>query len=131
MQFRVAIEGTDPYLLVRAEGAAALPQLRALAAFVSELCNHEAHCLVLADLSAVQPDLSFTDHLQFAMTVTALLKQVKVLAAVVPPGYLDAPAARAARLAGMNVGTFLDRQAAFTWLDAEAAATRSASLAGR
>lgn len=93
-------------------------QLRALVAFVSELCRDDPQCRVLADLSHVQPDLSFTDHLQFAMNVTSLLAHVKVLAAVVPPGYLDAPAARAAKLAGMNLQTFLHREPALAWLDA-------------
>ena len=75
--------------------------------------------MVLADVSRVEPHLSFTDHLQFANVVVGLLKKVKAIAAVVPSGYLDAPAARAAKLAGLNLETFLERSQAQAWIDAD------------
>lgn len=117
MQFRVGIEATEPYLQVCASGPASLTELCALAAFVGELCARGDHCTLLADVTQVEPDLSFTDHLQFANVVVGLLKKLKAIAAVVPPGYLDAPAARAAKLAGLNLATFLDRTQAQAWID--------------
>lgn len=99
-----------------AQGPAPLPEACALASFVGELCARGGHAHVLADLSAVEPQLSFTDHLQFATAVVELLRKTKAIAVVVPPGYEDAPSARAAKLAGLNIETFLDAGHARAWM---------------
>lgn len=116
MKFRVTLESTEPYLEVRAEGPAPLSELCALTTFVGELCNRGRQTRLLADLSGVEPKLTFTEHLQFAALVASLLGRLEFVAAVVPPDYLDAPAARAAKLAGLNVKTFLQRAEAVEWL---------------
>lgn len=115
-EFRVSVETSTPYLVVRAEGPAPLAELCGLASLVGELCNRRRHTKLLADLSGVQPHLTFTEHLQFAALVTSVLARLEQVAAVVPPDYLDAPAARAAKLSGLNVKTFLRREEAEGWL---------------
>ena len=116
MNFRVSVDAKEPYLQVSAQGAAPLAEACALASFVGELCARGGHAHVLADLSAVEPQLSFTDHLQFATAIVELLKRTKAIAVVVPPGYVDAPSARAAKLAGLNIETFLEAGRARVWI---------------
>jgi hypothetical protein len=117
VRFTISIDRTDPYLAVTAAGPAGLAELSGAAALVGELVRFNGHARVLADLGAVQPDLSFTDHLRFGNLVWSLLGRLERLAAVVPPGYLDAPAAKAARLAGVPLKTFLQREDARDWIE--------------
>lgn len=114
--FTLSIDSTPPYITVIAAGAAGLAELSGLAAFVAEVAKSQAQTQVLADLSEVEPTLSFTDHLRLGGLVWELLGGMQRLAVVVPPGYLDAPAARAARLAGVPLRTFLDAAAARSWM---------------
>lgn len=117
MTFSFSITATEPFLVVAAAGPLGLTEACGLAATVGELVNSERHRLALVDMSAVQPRLSFTDHLQFGATAARLLTRLTRLAAVVPPGYLDAPAAKAAQLAGLPVRTFLDVAPATRWIE--------------
>lgn len=116
--FTLRIQSRQPYLIVAATGPAGLGELSGLAAFVAEVVKSERHGRVLADLSRVTPNLSFTDHLRFGALVWELLGGLERVAAVVPHGYLDAPAARAAKLAGMPLKTFLRMEEAQSWMAA-------------
>lgn len=116
MAFTVFIETGLPYLVVTATGPATLAELSGLAALMAEVAGHRRVRRVLADLGRVQPDLSFTEHLQFGAHASDMLRRLEKLAAVVPPAYLDAPSARAAQLAGLPVRTFLDLAEATAWL---------------
>jgi hypothetical protein len=115
--FTISIDNTDPYLAITAAGAAGLPELCGAAALVGEMVKFNGQLRVLADLGAVEPRLSFTDHLHFGNLVWNLLGRLERLAAVVPPGYLDAPAAKAARLAGVPLKTFLSVDEARAWVE--------------
>lgn len=117
VRFTIAIQQTEPYLAVSAAGAAGLAELCGATAMVGELVKFNGHARVLADLGAVQPELSFTDHLRFGNLVWNLLGSLERLSVVVPPGYVDAPAAKAARLAGVPVRTFLRLDDARAWID--------------
>jgi hypothetical protein len=103
--FSISVESTDPYLVVTAAGPATLAELSGLAAFVAELVKNQGHSRVLALLADVEPLLSFCDHLRFGSLIWNLLGGVARVSAVVPAGYVDAPAARAAQLAGVPVRT--------------------------
>lgn len=127
--YTITIESTQPYLGVTAAGPAPFAESCGLAALVGELVRSQGHRRVLADLSATQPQLSFTEHLRFAALVAELLGRLERLAVVVPPGYLEAPAARAAQLAGLRVKTFLRVADATAWLDQPARGS-SAALDG-
>lgn len=115
--FSVSIIPNGSFLGVAARGPLRLTEACGLVATVDELVTRERHRLALVDMSGVQPELSFTDHLQFGVTAARLLTRLTRLAAVVPPGYLDAPAARAAQLAGLPVRTFLELEPATRWIE--------------
>jgi hypothetical protein len=114
--FTVCLDSTPPYITVTAAGVAGLAELSGLSAFVAEVAKNRACAQVLADLSKVEPRLSFTDHLRLGGLVWELLGGLERLAAVVPPGYLDAPAVRAARLAGVPLRAFLELADARAWM---------------
>lgn len=116
--FTMSITSTQPHLTVAAAGPAALGELSALVAFVAELARSQGHTRVLVDLSATELTLSFTDHLRFAGTVWELLGGLERVGAVVAPGFLDGPAARAARVAGMPLRTFQQPCDAAAWIAA-------------
>jgi hypothetical protein len=120
VRFTIVIESTERSLIVSAAGPGTLAELSGLVAMTRELVSFHGHTSLLADLGGVQPQLSFTEHLRLGQLVCELLGSVDKLAVVVPPGYLDAPAAKAAQLAGMPLKTFLALQDARAWLAAPA-----------
>src|SRR4051794_33225382 len=107
VQFVVSIDATDPFLMVSAAGPAGLTELAGVASLVAEVSTRQRIKRALVDLGAVDPDLSFTDHLRFGAPAARLLSGLDAIAVVVPPGYIDAPSAKAASLAGLKVETFL------------------------
>ena len=121
MAFTVSIETGLPYLMVTAAGRATLGELNGLTALIGEVTGHRGLRRVLADLARVEPELSFTEHLQFGAHASDVLRRLEKVAVVVPPAYLDAPSARAAQLAGLPVRTFLDLAEATAWLQEPAA----------
>lgn len=116
MSFSLRIDSSSLVLHIESSGPAGLAELSGLAALVGEVATLGGHKLVLTDLAAVEPRLSFTEHLQFGTRAFQALKGVRRVAAVVPPGYIDAPAARAAQLAGLHLKTFYDPSEAMAWL---------------
>lgn len=130
MPFTIAIDKSEPYLAATAAGPAGLAELCGAAGMVGELVRFDGHARVLADLRDVEPDLSFTDHLRFGNLVWKLLGQLERLSVVVPPGYLDAPAAKAARLAGVPLKTFLHLDDARAWIEEPPSSAASLRPAG-
>lgn len=130
MPFSIAIDKTEPYLAATAAGPAGLAELCGAAGMVGELVRFDGHARVLADLAGVQPDLSFTEHLRFGNHVWKLFGQLERLSVVVPPGYLDAPAVKAARLAGVALKTFLSLEDARAWIEEPLAAPAALPRAG-
>jgi hypothetical protein len=117
VRFTISIDRTEPYLATTAAGPAGLAELSGATAMVGELVKFHGHQRVLADLAAVQPQLSFTDHLRIGSLAWNLLGGLERLGVVVPPGYIDAPAVKAARLAGVPVRTFLALADARAWIE--------------
>lgn len=116
--YTISVDSAPGCLTVTVAGPAPFAESCGLAALVAELVRARGHRRVLADLTAAQPQLSFTEHLRYATLVVDLLGRLDKLAVVVPPGYGDAPAARAAQLAGLRVKTFLRMGEARDWLAA-------------
>src|SRR4051794_25926810 len=73
VQFVVSIDATDPFLVAAATGPAGLAELAGLASLVAEISIRQRIKRALVDLGAVDPDLSFTDHLQFGALAARLL----------------------------------------------------------
>jgi hypothetical protein len=117
--FTMSIAATAQHVHVTAAGPAGLPELSGLAAFIAECVKSPSQSGVLVDLSAVELSLSFTDHLRFGAVLWELLGGFDKVALVVPRDYQDAGAARAAKLAGLALRTFLDSADARTWLGAK------------
>ena len=122
MAFAISIDTGLPYLMVTASGRAALGELNGLAVLIAQVAEHRRLRRVLADLARVEPELSFTEHLQFGGHASAVMRRMEKVAAVVPPAYLDAPSVRAAQLAGLPLRTFLDLAEATAWLQEPAGA---------
>lgn len=114
--FTMSIASTAQHVQVTAAGPAGLPELSGLAAFVAECVKSHSGSRVLVELSAAELALGFTDHLRFGAVLWELLGGFEKVALVVPRGWQDAGAARAAKLAGLALRTFAESAAARTWL---------------
>lgn len=117
MSFVVSIDGTDPYLVATAAGAAGLAELAGVVSLIAEVITRKRLRRALVDFGAVGPGLSFTDQLQFGAFAAGRLSTLDSIAIVVPPACIEAPAARAAQLAGLKVETFLVRAEARRYLE--------------
>ena len=128
--FTMSIASTAQHVHVTAAGPAGLPELSGLAAFIAECVKSQSPSRVLVDLSAAELALSFTDHLRFGAVLWELLGGFEKVALVVPRGWQDAGAARAAKLAGLALRTFSDSSAARAWLgETDARASRASAPA--
>lgn len=114
--FTMSIASTAQHVQVTAAGPAGLPELSGLAAFIAECVKNQSQSRVLVDLSAAELALSFTDHVRFGAVLWELLGGFEKVALVVPRGYQDAGAARAAKLAGLALRTFAESAVARAWL---------------
>lgn len=119
MTFTVSLEVTDAtlsYLVMTASGPAGLGELTGLVALAGAVAMHRGFRRALLNLSKVEPDLLFSEHLQFGTQASEVLGRLERVAAVVPPGYMDAPSAKAAQKGGLQVRTFLDPAKATAWI---------------
>lgn len=114
--FSLSVSISNGIAVLRARGPAGLNELAGMPAFLAEIARaHQAH-RVLIDTSQMAPKLSFTDHFLAGTKASVALHGFEQVATVVPEGYLDGPGARAARLSGLNIKTFLDSTPALDWL---------------
>lgn len=116
MAFTVSTEAMLSYLVITAAGPAGLGELTGLVALAGAVATHRGFRRALLNLSKVEPDLLFSEHLQFGTQASAVLGRLERVAAVVPPGYTDAPSAKAAQRGGLQVRTFLDLAKATAWI---------------
>jgi hypothetical protein len=119
MAFIVSTESKPSYLVITAAGPAGLGELVGLVALAGAVATHRGVRRALLNLANVEPELLFTEHLQFGVQASGVLGRLEKVAAVVPPGYLDAPSAKAAQLSGLHVRTFLHLADAMAWIQQE------------
>jgi hypothetical protein len=116
MAFTVSTEAVLPYLVITAAGPAGLGELSGLVALAGAVATHRGFRRALFNLAKVEPELLFTEHLQFGTQASDVLGRLEKVAAVVPSGYMDAPSAKAAQRSGLQVRTFLDLADATAWI---------------
>ena len=116
MAFTVFTEAEPSYLVITAAGPAGLGELVGLIALAGGVATHRGVRRALLNLAKVEPELLFTEHLQFGVQASGVLGRLERVAAVVPPDYLDGPGAKAAQLSGLHVRTFLDLADATAWI---------------
>lgn len=116
MAFTVSTEAMLSYLVITAAGPAGLGELNGLVALAGAVATQRGFRRALFNLSKVEPDLLFSEHLRFGTQASDVLGRLERVAAVVPPGYTDAPSAKAAQRGGLQVQTFLDEAMAKAWI---------------
>jgi len=116
MAFTVSIEAEPSYLMITAAGAAGLGELIGFIALAGAVASHRDVRRALLNLAKVEPDLIFTERLQFGVQASGVLGRLEKVAAVVPSGHLDGPGAKAAQLSGLHIRTFLDLADAADWI---------------
>ncbi len=116
MAFTVSADLEPSYLVITAAGPTGLGELLGLVALTGAVATHHGLKRALLNLAKIEPDLMFTERLHFGVEASGVLGRLEKVAAVVPPDNLDGPGARAAKLSGLHIRTFLDLAAATGWI---------------
>lgn len=116
MLFNVAVQHGGPYLLVVASGRAHLCDFFGLFDLAARVAQMKAHRRAIVDLLAVEPVLSFTEHLQLGAHVATALAGLDRVATVVDARFKTGTSEEAAQKHGLNLRTFVDIHEATEWL---------------
>jgi hypothetical protein len=114
--FNVGIHEDRSHILAVASGRANLAQLCGMADIVATVANMNGHKRALFDLLAVEPQLSFSEHLQFGMHFATSLARLERVASVVSERERKGTSEKAAQKHGLTFRTFTDLDEAWNWL---------------
>ncbi len=116
MLFNVAVQHAGPILLVVGTGPAQLLHLCGLVDLAARVARMGGYRRLLVDLLAVDPELSFTDHLQLGAHAAQMLAGIDKVATVVPREQRKGSSEKAAQQHGLRLRTFSDMHEAENWL---------------
>ena len=117
MALTVTIHHEPGCLRVEASGPATLADHCGFVDLIGTICAGSGYTRVLANLLAVQPQMSFTDHLQLGAYVADKLKGLDRAATVVSPAARTGSSEKAAQKMGAHLRTFTDLDEARAWID--------------
>ena len=118
MPFVVQLHHGQPYLLAEVSGPAMLADLCGAADLVATAARLKGYRRALIDMLAMQPQLSFTDHLQLGTYVAAALDDLERVATVVTEQVRSGASEKAAQRSGLGLRAFTDGEEARRWLQA-------------
>jgi len=116
MSFVVQLHHDQPYLLAEVSGPAMLGDLCGAADLVATAARMKGHRRALIDMLGMQPQLSFTDHLQLGTYVAAALDDLERVATVVTEQVRSGASEKAAQRSGLDLRAFVDGEEARRWL---------------
>lgn len=119
MPFSLTVHHGRPHLLVQAGGVSTLADLCGAADLVAAVTAQAGYRRALLDLTATDPQLSFTQHLQLGAHVAQRLSGLERVATVVSPANRTGTSEKAAQKAGLRLRTFTDLAEAIAWLEEE------------
>jgi hypothetical protein len=114
--FSVGIHEDGSHVLAVASGRASLSHLCGLADLVARVAGMSGHKRALFDLLSVEPDLTFSDHLQFGVHFASALAPLGRVASVVSERERKGTSEKAAQKCGLTFRTFTDLDEARAWL---------------
>ena len=114
--FTVSIDDAGPYFLAVASGKAQLGHLCGFADLSARVATAKGYKRVLIDLLAVEPHLSFTEHLQLGAHVATAFAPLVRVARVVPLNEKKGTGEKAAQKLGLRLRTFTSLEEANAWL---------------
>jgi hypothetical protein len=118
MPFAVQLLHDQPYLLARISGPAVLADLCGAADLIATVARLKGYRRALIDMLGMQPQLSFTDHLQLGSYVAAALDDLQRVATVVTVPVRSGASEKAAQKSGLGLRAFTDDDEARAWLAA-------------
>ena len=118
MAFLVQIHHDGAYLLAQVSGPALLADLCGAADLIATVARLKGYRRALIDMLEMQPQLSFTDHLQLGTYVAAALDDLERVATVVTEQVRSGASEKAAQKSGLVLRAFIERSAAQEWLEA-------------
>ena len=116
MALDVSLDRNGQLLVVTGRGHAALADLKGFADLIGTVCREEQRTHALVDLTHVEQDLTFTDHLQLGVYIADSLQFLEKMATVVPAAARSGNSERAAQKSGLRLRTFTDMDEARQWL---------------
>ncbi|TFZ05655.1 hypothetical protein EZ313_03045 [Ramlibacter henchirensis] len=114
--FCVAIQEDSSHIKAVASGRANLADLCGMADLVARVASMNGHRRALFDLLAVEPDITFSEHLNFGVHFASALKQLERVASVVSERERKGTSEKTAQKQGLNFRTFTDVDQARDWL---------------
>jgi hypothetical protein len=114
--FTVSIDDAGPYFLAVASGRAQLGHLCGFADLSARVAVAKGYRRALIDLLAVEPSLSFTEHLQLGSHVASAFEPLDRVATLVPQNEKKGTSEKAARKHGLDLRTFTSLEEANAWL---------------
>lgn len=117
MAIAVSVQREADLLVVVGKGSATLADLKGFVDLIATISTDEQRHRVLVNLTEVDQDLAFTDHIQLGVYAAEKLGALVRMATVVPPQYRSGNSERAAQKSGMKLRTFLSLTEARDWLD--------------
>ena len=118
MPFLVQIDHDQPWLLAPVSGPATLADLCGAADLIATVARLKGYRRALIDMLAMEPHLSFTDHLQLGTYVAAALDDLERVATVVTEQVRSGASEKAAQRSGLGLRAFVDGEEARRWLAA-------------
>jgi hypothetical protein len=116
MPFLVQIDHDQPWLTAQVSGPATLADLCGAADLIATVARLKGYRRALIDMLAMQPHLSFTDHLQLGTYVAAALDDLERVATVVTEAVRSGASEKAAQKSGLGLRAFVDGEEARRWL---------------
>jgi hypothetical protein len=116
MALTVTIHHDPGCLRLEASGPATLADHCGFADLIATVCAGSGYRRALANLLALQPQMSFTDHLQLGAYVAGKFKGLDKVATVVSLAARTGSSEKAAQKLGAHLRTFTDLEEARAWL---------------
>lgn len=114
--FSVGIHEDATHVLAVASGRANLAQLCGMADLVATVTSMNCHRRALLDLLAVEPQLTFLEHLRFGQHFASTLAQLERVASAVSERERRGTSEKAAQKQGLVFRTFTNLDEARDWL---------------
>jgi hypothetical protein len=114
--FNIAVHHGPEYLLVVCAGRSTLADLLGAADLIARIAAVRGYRRALIDLTATEPELAFTEHLQLGAHVAASLAFLDRVSTVVSPRYRTGVSEKAAQKEGLRLRTFTSLEEAQMWM---------------
>ena len=118
MPFTAHVHHGRPYLLGQLSGPATLADLCGAADMLATIAERAGHKRLVVNMLGIEPQLTFTEHLQLGTYVGARFERLDRVATVVTPLNRSGVSEKVAQKTGARLQAFTDLAEAMSWIGA-------------